>query len=186
MFDFDRRVCDACLPYKDSAPVRTAGFVGQVGDQEQMRVLAGGIVLGGLLLRDPRLLRAGLRMAASHELATLIKDFVKKRVDRMRPRSVDGSTDHEPEEGRRTDKEHTSFPSGHSAGAMAGAAALGAVYPEHRGKALAVGLTVGAIQVPTCAHYPSDVVTGLAIGASADAAVGLGERVLRELWRRRG
>lgn len=184
LFALDRQVCDACLPYKDTAPVKAAGFVGQIGDQMPMRMLAGALVLGGVALRDPRLLHAGLRTAASHELATLMKDFVKKRVDRKRPRSARRDGDDEPRKGHKRSKEDTSFPSGHSAGALAGAAALGAVYPEHRGKALAAGLTVGAIQVPTCAHYPSDVVTGMAIGATAEACVGLGERLLRTLWRR--
>jgi undecaprenyl-diphosphatase len=65
----------------------------------------------------------------------------------------------------------TSFPSGHSASAVAFAAAAGREAPE---LALPLGLVAAAVawsRVWTGAHYPGDVVVGAAIGALAAAAV---------------
>jgi undecaprenyl-diphosphatase len=59
---------------------------------------------------------------------------------------------------------------------MAAAGALAATYPTHRGTVLAAGAALGVAQVPTGAHYPSDVAAGLVIGA-------LAERVSRLPWR---
>jgi membrane-associated phospholipid phosphatase len=38
---------------------------------------------------------------------------------------------------------------------------------------------VGAAQIPRCAHYPTDVGAGLALGAAANGAVGLLWRALK-------
>lgn len=175
LLELDRRAGKAFKPYRESLPIKAVSLWGGIGDQPQIRLLAAGLVIAGLVRRDPRLLAAGARMLASHELATLAKNAVKHRVDRHRPRSNAGKPTR-PKKGRHRAKEKTSFPSGHSAGAMAAASALAAVYPEHRGKALAAGASIGVAQVPTCAHYPSDVAAGLTIGALADAAVGLALR----------
>lgn len=65
----------------------------------------------------------------------------------------------------------TSFPSGHSASAVAFAAAVGREAP---GLGLPLGLVAAGVacsRVWTGAHYPGDVVVGVAIGALAAAAV---------------
>lgn len=65
----------------------------------------------------------------------------------------------------------TSFPSGHSASAVAFAAAVGREAPE---LALPLGLAAAAVawsRVWTGAHYPGDVLVGAGIGALAAAAV---------------
>ena len=179
LFELDRRVSDAFEPYHGSWPVRATRFVGQLGDQAQLRAMAGTVIVLGLARRDPRLAAAGARMLLAHELATFAKNIVKRRIDRRRPRSAGEADEQRPHTGRRRTKEDTSFPSGHSAGAMATANAVAAAYPEHRGKALAAGAALGLAQVPTGAHYPSDVAAGLVIGA-------LAERVSRLVWRGAG
>jgi membrane-associated phospholipid phosphatase len=57
-----------------------------------------------------------------------------------------------------------SFPSGHTAGAVATAVVLSAVYP--RGRAVFWGLAVacGFLRYVSNAHWPSDVVAGAAVG----------------------
>ena len=78
-------------------------------------------------------------------------------------------------------KEKQSFPSGHSAGSVAVACAFGAEYPEYRWPALAAAGAVALVQIPTCAHYPSDVAAGSAVGALSERALALAGRGLKAL-----
>lgn len=168
----DKAAHDALKPYRRTAAVRALTLLAKTGDQPPLLALSGGIVAFGLVRGDRRMAGAGLRMIAAHLLATAGKNFVKHRVDRTRPRSADGPNDHKPKPGRSRAKEKTSFPSGHSAGAIAVARAFARDYPEHRAPALAAGLAVALAQIPRAAHYPSDVAAGLAIGLAAEAVVG--------------
>ncbi len=171
LFEIDRKARTLFKPYHNSSAVETVHTLADVGDQLPLRVICAGVFGLGLLRRDPRMMRAGVRMLLSHELATLAKNAVKHRVDRTRPRHAKRAA--KPRKGKDTSKELTSFPSGHSAGSMAVACAFAAEYPEYRGAALGVAGAVGLAQIPTCAHYPSDVAAGMAIGATASRAVGL-------------
>lgn len=175
LFEIDRKARTLFKPYRKTRVVEAIDLLGDVGDQTQLRLVCLGLFGLGAMRRDPRMMRAGIRMLLSHELATLAKDVVKRRVDRTRPRR-DART--KPRKGNHTSKEITSFPSGHSAGSMAVAHAFAAEYPEHRGAALTAAGAVGLAQIPTCAHYPSDVAAGMTIGALAEAVIGLA-------WRRR-
>ena len=151
--------------------IKALGFVGEMGDQPQLRLISGMFVVAGLLASDSRLSRAGARMLVAHEVTTLAKDFVKKRVDRTRPRSATNNRDRKPRPGRNTAKEVTSFPSGHTAGAVAVAQAFAREYPEYRRPAwIAAGL-VAAAQVPKCAHYLTDVGAGGLIGLLTEAVI---------------
>jgi membrane-associated phospholipid phosphatase len=127
---------------------------------------------------------AGARMLLSHELATVAKRAVKNRVDRWRPHSVKRGKAIKPRPGSSEAKALNSFPSGHSAGAMAVAGAFAAHYPEHRAPALAAGAAVSLAQVPTLSHYPSDVAAGAAIGVATDTVVGVAWRAATRLWGR--
>jgi undecaprenyl-diphosphatase len=177
----DRQARALFRPYRKTAPIEALAWFGQAGDQLQLRVLCGGVLAAGLVRRDGRTIAAAARMLLAHELATLAKTAVKDRVDRWRPRNAGGGKPVRPHKGHSQAKALNSFPSGHSAGAMAVACAFAAEYPEHRGAALAAGGAVGLVQVPTCAHYPSDVVAGMAIGAATDGAIGLAIRLWRTL-----
>jgi membrane-associated phospholipid phosphatase len=173
LVDVDDTVHEAVAPFRRSSAVRALAWASELGDQPQMRLLAGGVLAAGFVRGDARLLRAGARMLLAHELATAMKDVVKRRVDRIRPRSASTKHDKAPRLGGHTAKEVTSFPSGHSAGALAVARAFAAEYPEHRAPALVAAGAVALAQVPRCAHYPTDIAAGLAIGWAAEAAVGL-------------
>jgi undecaprenyl-diphosphatase len=154
-------------PIARSWPVRFLGQASELGDQPQVRTFATALIAAGLLASNRRLAKAGLRVLLSHEVATLAKDFVKGRVDRTRPRSASATQDRKLKKGSSLAKEETSFPSGHSAGATAAAVAFAGEYPEHRSLALSGAAAVAAAQVPRCAHYPTDVGAGVAIGAIA-------------------
>ena len=169
LLDADQAVAEAVEPYAKSAGVRAAGWLSDLGDQPQMRILCGAVVAAGLVGRSKRLTRAGLRMIAAHTLATEAKNVVKKRVDRSRPRSRSGENGHKPKPGRNREKEETSFPSGHSAGAAAVAAAYARDFPEHRAAAAAGAGAIALAQIPRSAHYPTDVGAGLALGLASEA-----------------
>jgi membrane-associated phospholipid phosphatase len=178
MLEADAAVAKAVRPHELHPAVRALGLVSDLADQPPMRILCGSVIAVGLVGGDRRLTRAGLRMLAAHSLATWTKDYIKRRVDRTRPRAMSKpGKDHRPSSGRDTSKEETSFPSGHSAGAAAVASAFAAEYPEHRLPALAAGGGVALAQIPRCAHYPSDVGAGVAIGLAADLLVGAALRL---------
>ena len=85
-----------------------------------------------------------------------------------------------PTAGRNTSKEETSFPSGHSAGAAAVARAFARDYPEHAAPAYAAAGALALAQIPRCAHYPTDVGAGLALGLAAEAVVDIGIALVKE------
>ena len=157
------------------------GRFASLGDQPPLRTLCAAVIAAGVAGGNRRLARTGVRMLVAHTLATLAKDFVKERVDRTRPRSKsDKGKDHVPRPGRDTSKEETSFPSGHSAGAAAVAWAFARDFPRFAAPAYAAGGALAVAQIPRCAHYPTDVGAGLAIGIAAEAVVDIGFRLVKE------
>jgi undecaprenyl-diphosphatase len=119
-------------------------------------------------------------MLMAHLLATGMKHVVKRRVDRTRPYVVVDGGEYEMEAGDGKAPEVNSFPSGHTAGAVAVAQACGREFPEHGVAAASAAAAVALIQIPRCAHYPSDLAAGAAIGSLAEASVALiGEPLLQ-------
>lgn len=171
--DADAAVVDEFSDHRDSRLVEFLSRASEVGDQPQLRLISGAAFAAGLITGNPRLIRAGARMALAHEIATLAKNFVKHRVDRKRPRSAASKDETKPTPGRHTAKEITSFPSGHTAGAVAVAQAFAREFPEYRVPALAAAGLVAVAQIPRCAHYPTDVGAGALIGAAAEGAIAL-------------
>jgi undecaprenyl-diphosphatase len=168
----DGAAAAAVAPYRETLPVRALSFASKMGDQPPLRLLCGAVILAGLAARDARLARAGARMLASHSLATWTKNVIKNRIDRTRP-NANGGSHPTIKPGQDTSKEETSFPSGHSAGAAAVAAAFARDFPEYRLPAYAAAGVIALAQVPRCSHYPSDVGAGIAIGIGADSVVEL-------------
>lgn len=171
LLDADAATADVVEPYSDTAPVRAIGWVSELGDQPPMRAVSAATFALGAVTGSPRLMRAGIRMITAHTLATAAKDFVKQRVDRSRPNARSGTDGHNPSKGRDTSKAETSFPSGHSAGAIAVAQAYAREFPEHKAAALAGAGAIALAQIPRCAHYPTDVGAGLAIGLASELLV---------------
>lgn len=167
----DAAVTDALDEHRHSRPVELLSRASDIGDQPQLRVIGGLLVAAGLIAGKPRLARAGARMLLSLELATASKNFIKRRVDRTRPRSADTRSQAKAKPGNHTAKEVTSFPSGHTGGAVAVAQAFSREFPEYRAPALTAAGLVAVAQIPRCAHYPTDVGAGALIGAAAEALV---------------
>lgn len=189
LLDADKRVRKALLPYRETPPVKAIDWASQAGDQLQLRLISGAVIAIGLLRRDARMAGAGVRMLVAHELATLAKDWTKERVVRTRPRSATKRKGTRPRKGHDTRKEESSFPSGHAAGATAAAQAFAAVYPEHAGAARMAAGAVSLGRLPGCAHYPSDLAAGAAIGVTSAGIVGAGwalsKAILARLYRSR-
>lgn len=165
----DAAVAEAVLPIQHAPAMRFIGTMSEIADQPQMRALYSGLIGIGVVAGKPRLARAGLRMLVAHEAATAVKLLIKRNFDRTRPRSLNEGEAPHIHGGDSRDKEESSFPSGHSAGAAAVARAFGREFPEYRAAAYAGAGVAALAQVPRCAHYPSDVGVGLAIGVAAEA-----------------
>ncbi len=147
---------------------KIADAIGQLGDQPELRTISGLALAAGLLSSNRRLARAGVRMLLAHEIATLAKDVIKRRIDRTRPHSASSGSERSVKPGRHTAKTKTSFPSGHSAGAVAVARAFGREYPELQAPALAAAGVVAAMQVPRLYHFPTDVAAGILLGIGSE------------------
>jgi membrane-associated phospholipid phosphatase len=168
----DAAVARAVAPYEKTIVVRAISVIGKLGDQPPMLALSGAVLAAGIVRGDRRMARAGLRMIVAHLLATGAKNFVKHRIDRTRPKLLrEGRYKMKP--GNHESKEQTSFPSGHSAGAIAVAGAFARDYPEHAAAAYGAAGAIALAQIPRCAHYPTDVAAGIAIGLGSQAAVNL-------------
>lgn len=175
----DGAVAQALAPHRETRAVKAIGWIGKQGDQPQMIALSGLALAGGVLRGNKRVIEAGGRMLAAHLLATAAKHLIKRRVDRHRPpRSAAEAADARPRPGRRDTKAWTSFPSGHTAGAVAVAQGFARAFPEHRGKAVAGAAVISFAQVCKQAHYLTDVAAGVAIGVASEALV-------TQLWPRR-
>lgn len=136
---------------------------GKLGDQPPMATLSGLVVAAGLVRRDERLGRAGLRMLAAHSMSTMAKLLLKDLVDRTRPRAM-ARRPYRMAPGDSRDSELRSFPSGHSAGA---AAVAGGLAPDYAAAAVPAALAatgIAAAQPASRNHFLSDAVAGVAIG----------------------
>jgi membrane-associated phospholipid phosphatase len=175
----DGAVARAVAPYRETALVAAIEPVAKLGDQPPLRAVCGAVIAAGLIGGDRRLMRAGVRMLAAHTLATWTKNFLKHRIDRTRPRkAVEKGRGHHLSAGRKRTKEETSFPSGHSAGAAAVACGFAREYPEHRAAAASAAGLIALGQIPRCAHYPTDIGAGLAIGIAAEMVTDAAFRAL--------
>ena len=167
----DRKATHDAARHRDSPPVRIAGLLAEIADQPQLIAVSAATIAAGLIGRRPDLVRGGARMLAAHLLATAAKSAIKHRFDRSRPSKAlsDGETRFQ--RGTSDDHQLNSFPSGHTAGAVAVARAAAR---EIDGVAAPAALGVGAIaaiQPVAGNHYVSDVIVGGAIGWIAEAVV---------------
>lgn len=172
----DVAVAEAVAPYRQTPLVRALSAFSKLGDQPPMRVISGAVLVSGLLSDNQRLKRAGVRMIAAHTLATLAKNFVKHRVDRTRPDQLVDKGRYKMEPGQSDKHEENSFPSGHSAGAVAVGRAFAREFPEYAVLTESAASLIALGQVPRCTHFPTDVMAGSAIGFVSEWLV---SRVIR-------
>jgi membrane-associated phospholipid phosphatase len=162
--------------------VEKAGYWSEVADQPPLVALSSAVIVAGLAAQSAGVTRTGVRMLAAHALATGVKTALKRSIDRTRP-------DHALDNGYRMEAgdsgthELSSFPSGHTAGAVAVAQAVARDAPPLAVPMRLFAVAVALIQVPRCKHYISDVIVGAAIGLAAErvasAALDATERRIR-------
>jgi len=179
LFELDKTALKLFKPFARTAPGKVIDSLCKVSDQPELRALCAVLFTLGVVRLDRRMVRASVRMLVAHEAANFIKDTIKRRVDRRRPRNEGSGQAAKPRKGRDTSKAMTSFPSGHSAGGMAVACAYASVYPERAVPAVAAAAALSASRVVVAAHYPSDVAAGTALGAATNGALSLAMRGLR-------
>jgi membrane-associated phospholipid phosphatase len=160
--------------------MKAIGQVSELADQPPLIALSVVTIMAGLLLGKGRLTRTGVRMLASHWLATQAKSFIKRRIDRTRPFVMLGGESYHPRRGQSRAKRENSFPSGHTAGAVAIARAVARDYPAAAPVGYAAATAAGAVQLPRGAHFLSDILVGAAIGLLAEAAADRRHRIRQE------
>ena len=172
----DAALAEAAARQRRHPLVRVGGAVAELADQPPLIAACIATVAAGVVLRRPRLLRAGLRMLASEVVATGAKAVVKRFVARTRPRKMlkDGRYAlHHDKRGEKNEGPWNSFPSGHTAGAVAVGRALVREYPAAAPAVATAATLVALVQPFTGAHFPSDVAAGAAVGLGSEAAVDL-------------
>ena len=167
----DAAIADALIPLRADEAVLALGAASDLSDQEPLYAAAAATLATAALMRDGRTWRAGTRLLAAHLLATALRGVVKAMVDRTRPEAAVRRGEYVLEEGRHRNSDLSSFPSGHTAGAVAFARALGRDYRGARAPGLALAAAAGVAQVVRSKHFASDVVAGAVIGWAAEALV---------------
>ncbi|MEV0741466.1 phosphatase PAP2 family protein [Streptomyces sp. NPDC050549] len=127
------------------------------------------LVAAGLALRPGGSRRAAVLGVAAVGVASTTANLLGKRlVRRPRPHRAEDS----PFPGRHVPMPASaSFPSGHTASAVAFAAAVGSAFPAVTVPLGLLACAVGYSRVHTGVHYPGDVVAGAVLGTGAAAAV---------------
>ena len=183
----DRALSYAAGKHRDTPVMQAIGTASEIADQPPLVTINLATMAAGLVLRRPTVVRTGLRMLAAHALATGIKTVVKRSVNRTRPKAAMDGKGYRLEHGDSHDHDLNSFPSGHTAGAVAVAGAIAHGNPGAALPAYGTAATIAAVQLPRGTHYASDIAAGAVIGWVAqwatNVALDAGEAAVRRGWR---
>lgn len=167
----DQAITHRAAHFRDKPLMKVFAALCEAADQPPLIAASAGTLAVGLLGKRGDLARGGARMLASHLLATGAKLAIKHRFDRTRP-SEAIAHGHKFRKGNQGGHEEKSFPSGHTAGAVAVAHAASAEIDGATVPATLAAAAVAAGQAPAGNHYLTDVLAGAVIGYVADVAVG--------------
>lgn len=163
----DKSIAQDAGRYRHHPVVTSLGLVSEIADQIPLSLVCGGVMTAGLISDRPHLARTGVRMMAAHVLANSIKRAIKNRFRRTRPGVVLDGEDYVCEPGETEGGHDTSFPSGHTAGAVAVAAIIASDIPKAAVPAFLTASLIAGVQVPRAKHYPIDIAAGTLLGLSA-------------------
>ena len=167
----DKRLTHRAARARKHPLMKAVAFLAEGADQPPLIIASVGTLAIGIAARRGDLTRGGVRMLASHLLATAVKTAIKHQFDRNRPgHALDGAGAHF-DAGHSDEHEENSFPSGHTAGAVAVARAASREIDGAAIPATIATVAVAAAQAPAGNHYLSDVVAGAAIGWVTEAIV---------------
>ncbi len=178
----DRKATHKAAEARDTWPIRMAGAASEAADQPPLVALSLATMGLGAVLRRPNVIRGGVRMLAAHALATGIKTVFKTAIDRTRPVKALADGHHIGKGTGSDDTNLNSFPSGHTAGAVAVAQAAARDMPSVMWPGRLAAVAIGAIQMPRGKHYISDVLAGAAIGWVSEQAVSAAFRGMARAW----
>ena len=167
----DRAITERSMRFRDRPMMRVFASFLEAADQPPLIIASAGTLAVGLLTRRADIARGGGRMLASHLVATGAKLAVKHQFDRTRP-SEAVKSGHRFQQGDEGGHEEKSFPSGHTAGAVAVARAAAHEIDGAAAPGAIASLAVAVGQAPAGNHYLTDVVAGAAIGWASEAVVG--------------
>ncbi|HKY81020.1 MAG TPA: hypothetical protein VJM09_06060, partial [Sphingobium sp.] len=127
----DVRIIEKMRPILQKPAVRKLGKLGNLGDEPPLLAISAALLIGGTLTRTPPLQRAAIRMALAHVIAIAFKELGKNNIDRTRPDEQLKDGTYHMSAGHSRGADLRSFPSGHTAGALAVARAFSRDYPRY-------------------------------------------------------
>jgi membrane-associated phospholipid phosphatase len=155
-------------------PMRYFAQLSELADQPPLLALSLIAFGAGMLRNDPRMKDTGKRMLMAFTAATAAKSTLKATVDRTRPDKLVDDRTHDAALRSPTPSKSDalkSFPSGHTAGAVAIARAVGHNYPRLASPVMTAALALGVLKVFKGDHYPSDVLAGFAVGLVSEGVL---------------
>jgi len=144
----DIAVAENLGQHRNHPAVRGVGTVSEVADQAPAVGICAAVLLAGVLAYRPKVAEAGGRMLASVLLATAIKSVMKGAITRTRPNMLLKQGEYDFRLDKTKDGDRQSFPSGHTADAVAAARGLKRIFPGASSAAYAAAVFIAAVQVP--------------------------------------
>ena len=136
-------------------------------DEHVMFAVLAALWLGSRFLDAPQR-RAANYLVVNGAISTILPHLLKRVIDQQRPdRCVSAPRHGIPRSG----KPYDAFPSGHAVHIGAIAAALSRLYPRLRSLVWLAGTAFAATRVVLLAHWLTDVLAGLAMGALIEKTV---------------
>lgn len=181
----EREATHRAARHDDGPLLRIASKAAEIADQPPLIAISIATIVVGGVVRRPGVARSGVRMLASHLLATGVKTVLKSSIDRTRPARALKEGHHVGKGDGADDTTLNSFPSGHTAGAVAVAQAVATESARAALPLQAAAVAVAALQPSSGKHYWSDVLAGAAIGWAAERVANAGLRVVEAAVRER-
>jgi membrane-associated phospholipid phosphatase len=164
----DRRVAKTVARYTTPALERPARVLTWAADEHVLGVIAGGLWLAARACNE-RERRHTDHLVLSVVLTAILPHLLKRLIDQKRP---DRCMVHGPRRGiPRSGKPYDAFPSGHAMHVGAVASAISWAYPKSAPVAWGLGGLIAATRIVILAHWTTDVLAGLAMGALVERCV---------------
>lgn len=163
----DLAVARQAEKYATPALEKPAKFASYAADEKLLLFLGAGLWVASRF-GDRRAKDNADYLALNLVATAILPHLLKRLVDQQRPdRRVHGDRHGIPKSGNAYD----AFPSGHALHLGTLASVAGRLFPRWRGLAWSAGLALASTRVVLLAHWLSDVVVGLAMGAALEAAI---------------